>query len=102
MPRIAFVTRILAKPGQRAALKALNETVCAESRKEPGTLVYVMSESAENPDELWYFDVYADQAAFERHCASDAYRNMLAKLGPLVAEVKATPLAPFAAVNFDA
>ena len=101
MTRIAFITRIVAKPGQREALKALNATVCAESRNEPGTLVYVMSQSSENPDEFWYFDVYADKAAFDAHCASDAYKAMLARLGPLVEEVRATPLAPFAAVNFE-
>ncbi|MBM4384946.1 MAG: antibiotic biosynthesis monooxygenase [Deltaproteobacteria bacterium] len=101
MSRIAFVTRIVAKPGKREELRALNESVCAQSRKEPGTLVYVMSQASETADEFWYFDVYADKAAFDTHCASDAYKHMLAKLGPLVAEVKATPLSPFAAVNFE-
>ena len=101
MNRIAFITRILAKPGKRDELRALNESVCAESRNEPGTLVYVMSQSTENLDEFWYFDVYADKAAFDAHCASDAYKSMLANLGALVAEVRATPLAPFAAVNFS-
>ena len=102
MTRIAFVTRIVAKHGKRDELRALNESVCAESRKEPGTLVYVMSQSAENPDEFWYFDVYADKAAFDAHCASGAYKNMLANVGALAEEVRATPLAPFAAVNFQA
>lgn len=100
MARIAFVTRIVAKSGKGEELKALNEAVCAESRNEPGTLVYVMSRSTENPDEFWYFDVYADKAAFDAHCASGAYKAMLARIGPLVEEVRATPLAPFAAVNF--
>ena len=70
MSRPAYITKIVAKPGQREALKKLNESVCIESKKEPGTLVYVMSQSSENPDEFWYFDCYADQKAFELHCAS--------------------------------
>jgi quinol monooxygenase YgiN len=101
MPRLAFVTKIVAKPGQREALKRLNEGMCAQSRSEPGTLVYVMSQARENPDEFWYFDVYADQAAFDEHCASAVYRDMIAKLGGLAAEIEGHPLAPFAAVGFD-
>lgn len=101
MPRLAFVTKIVAKPGQRDALKRLNEGMCAESRKEPGTLVYVMSQSAKNPDEFWYFDVYADQTAFDTHCASAVYHDMISKLGGLAAEIQGTPLNPFAAVGFE-
>lgn len=101
MSRPAWITKIVAKPGQREALKKLNESVCAESRKEPGTLVYVMSQSSENPDEFWYFDVYADQQAFDIHCASAPFKHMSSSLAGIVAEVKVTPLSPFAAVNFD-
>jgi quinol monooxygenase YgiN len=101
MARIGFITKIVAKPGKRDALKQLNEGMCAESRREPGTLVYVMSQSTQNPDEFWYFDVYADSAAFDEHCASAVYQDMLAKIGDLAAEIQATPLAPFAAVGFE-
>lgn len=102
MPRIAFITKSVAKPGQREALKQLNEGMCAESRKEAGTLVYVMSQSAQNLDEFWYFDVYADQPAFETHCASAVYQEMISKIGSLAGEIQATPLAPFAAVDLEA
>lgn len=101
MSRPAFITKIVAKPGCREALKKLNESVCAESKKEPGTLVYVMSQSSENPDEFWYFDCYADQKAFELHCASAPFKHMTASLEGIVAEVQVTPLSPFASVNFD-
>lgn len=101
MSRPAFITKIVARPGQREALKQLNESVCIESKKEPGTLVYVMSQSSENPDEFWYFDCYADQKAFELHCASAPFKHMSASLADIVAEVQVTPLTPFAAVNFD-
>ena len=101
MSRPAFITKIVAKPGCREALKKLSESVCAESKKEPGTLVYVMSQSSENPDEFWYFDCYADQKAFELHCASAPFKHMTASLEGIVAEVQVTPLMPFASVNFD-
>jgi len=101
VPRLAFVTKIVAKPGQRDALKRLNLEICSESRREPGTLVYVMSQSKANPDEFWYFDVYADQQALEAHCASAVYRDMIEKLPGLAAEIQGTPLEPFAAVGFE-
>ena len=101
MSRPAFITKIVAKPGKREELKKLNESVCVESKQEPGTLVYVMSQSSENPDEFWYFDCYADQQAFELHCASAPFKHMSASLADIVADVKVTTLSPFAAVNFD-
>ena len=85
MSRPAFITKIVAKPGKREELKKLNESVCVESKQEPGTLVYVMSQSSENPDEFWYFDCYADQKAFEVHCASAPFKHMTASLGDIVA-----------------
>ena len=90
MSRPAYITKIIAKPGKRDELKKLNESVCIESKKEPGTLVYVMSQSSENPDEFWYFDCYADQQAFELHCASAPFKHMSASLAGIVTFTSAT------------
>lgn len=97
MSYIGFITRLVARPGKRDELIALNREMCAVSQREPGTLVYVMSQNADDPDELWYFDVYADQAAFETHCSGDVYQRMMTSIGDLAGDISATRLTPFAA-----
>jgi quinol monooxygenase YgiN len=101
MALVSFITKIKAKPGKGAALEALNREMCGVSEGEPGTLVYCMSRSSEDVEEFWYFDVYADQAAFELHCASPTYKKMIAEIGDYAEEMEATRLEPFVAKGLD-
>ena len=102
MALVSFITKVRAKPGKSAALEALNREMCAVSEGEPGTLVYYMSRASEDANEFWYFDVYADEAAFEVHCASETYKKMIAEIGDYAEEMEATRLDPFVAKGLDA
>lgn len=43
------------------------ETVPEIAKHEPGTLAYTVHEVAGQPDERVFYELYADQAAFEAH-----------------------------------
>ena len=84
-----------AHPGRRAALlEVLRELVDAAAVDEPGTLVYVMHEAADDPDTVVSYELFADEAALDAHKASAAVAAVMPRLGPLVAEGSFRRLAP--------
>ncbi len=84
-----------AHPGRRAALlEVLRELVDAAAVDEPGTLVYVMHEAADDPDTIVSYELFADEAALDAHKASAAVAAVMPRLGPLVAEGSFRRLAP--------
>ena len=84
-----------AHPGRRAELlELLRELVDAASAGEPGTLVYVMHEAADDPDTVVSYELFADEAALETHKASPVVVGVMPRLGPLVAEGSFRRLTP--------
>ena len=84
-----------AHPGRRAALlEVLRELVDAAAVDEPGTLVYVMHEAADDPDTVVSYELFADEAALDAHKASPAVAAVMPRLGPLVAEGSFRRLSP--------
>ena len=84
-----------AHPGRRAALlEVLRELVDAAAVDEPGTLVYVMHEAADDPDTVVSYELFADEAALDAHKASPAVAAVMPRLGPLIAEGSFRRLAP--------
>ena len=84
-----------AHPGRRAALlEVLRELVDAAAVDEPGTLVYVMHEAADDPDTVVSYELFADEAALDAHKASPAVAAVMPRLGPLVVEGSFRRLAP--------
>ena len=84
-----------AQPGKRAELlELLRELVDAAAADEPGTLVYVMHEAADDPDTVVSYELFADEAALEAHKASPVVAAVMPRLGPLVADRSFRRLTP--------
>lgn len=64
---LLLTVKINAKPGKGADLAALLEEMVVEGRKEPGVLSYDPYRSIEQPDTVFMYEVYQDQAALELH-----------------------------------
>jgi quinol monooxygenase YgiN len=76
-----------AQPGRRAELlEALRELVDAAAADEPGTLVYVMHEAADDPDVVVSYELFADEAALDVHRDSAAVAAVMPRLRSLMAE----------------
>jgi len=76
-----------AHPGRRAELlEVLRDLVDAAAAAEPGTLVYVMHEAADDPDVVVSYELFADEAALAAHRDSAVVAAVIPRLNALVAE----------------
>ncbi|WVW81129.1 hypothetical protein I302_103120 [Kwoniella bestiolae CBS 10118] len=72
---MAFVTLITlwCKEGQRENLiYHINQIKKEVQEKEPGTTKYFMGTSEEDPNEIWVWEEYEDEAAHEIHSRNEA------------------------------
>jgi quinol monooxygenase YgiN len=62
---------------------------------EPGTEIHVIHQAVDNPDVVFFYELYTDKAAHDAHGQGAALKAVLPKLGGLVAGppevVQATP-----------
>jgi (4S)-4-hydroxy-5-phosphonooxypentane-2,3-dione isomerase len=86
MPKVALLSRVKAKEGKAEELIAAFQPVFELVEQEPGTLVYVLHRSKDDPDLFWVTELYTDDDAFAAHRQSDAMANATPTLGELIAE----------------
>jgi len=85
MAKVAAVVRLTAAPGKRGELIATLGALVKAVAGEPGTEVYAMHTERDSPDAVWFYELYADDAAFATHSGSDAMKEVGPKLAGLVA-----------------
>ncbi len=66
------------------ALEAIGKMVAAVKANEPGCLVYTASRGQVNARELYFFEIYESQEAFEAHRKTDHMREMQAAMDGLI------------------
>ncbi len=86
MPTVSLLAKVTAQEGKGDELVAAFEPLIEQVRNEPGTLLYVMNRSKENPDVFWTYELYTDDDAFGAHGSSDAMAKVGPTLGPLIAD----------------
>ena len=86
MPRVALFSRVTVKEGKAEELIAAFRPVFEQVEKEPGTLLYVLHRSRDDPGLFWVSELYADDDAFAAHSGSDAMAAATPVLGELIAE----------------
>jgi quinol monooxygenase YgiN len=84
MPEIATIVRITAAEGKRPDALAVFAKLVAATEDEPGTLQYVLHEDAGDPNVIWFYERYADQAAMDAHMGSSAMAEVVGSLGGLL------------------
>ena len=78
-----IVAFLAARPGKTEALKALLETMVAQSRQEPGNLRYDLWRDQADPGRFVLDELYADNAAVAAHRQSPYFKDYLARIGDL-------------------
>jgi (4S)-4-hydroxy-5-phosphonooxypentane-2,3-dione isomerase len=86
LAQVAIVAHVTVKEGRAEEYIAAFTPLLDQARKEPGTLLYALHRSKDNPYMFWTTELYADDAAFEAHRASDVH----AAATPVFTEVIAT------------
>jgi (4S)-4-hydroxy-5-phosphonooxypentane-2,3-dione isomerase len=81
--RIAIVARVRVKDGRVDDYLAAFEPLLEQVEQEPGTLMYLVQRSKDDPQLFWTSELYADEAAFESHGSSEVH----AAAAPLFNEV---------------
>ena len=73
MPKIAVTARVRVKQGRAADYLAAFGPLLEQADKEPGTLLYTVLRSSNDPDLFWTSEIYADEAAFATHQSGEAH-----------------------------
>jgi (4S)-4-hydroxy-5-phosphonooxypentane-2,3-dione isomerase len=73
VPQVAIAARVTVKDGKAEQYIAAFAPLLEQARKEPGTLFYAIHRSKDDPHVFWTTEIYADDAAFAAHGASDVH-----------------------------
>ncbi|MCU1361001.1 MAG: hypothetical protein JWN99_2290 [Ilumatobacteraceae bacterium] len=83
--QVAVFAKLPAAPGKRDELAQAFRAAIASADAEGGTTHYILHNDAKDPDVLWVYERYTDQAAFEAHSAAPGLRALGSQLAPLMA-----------------
>lgn len=73
MSHVAIVARVTVKEGKADEYVAAFAPLLEQAEKEPGTLLYAVHRSKDDPSVFWTTEVYADDDAFAAHSASEVH-----------------------------
>jgi len=82
---VAIVARVTVKEGRTEQYLAAFAPLLEQARQEPGTLLYALHRSKDDPHVFWTTEVYADDAAFAAHTASDVHAAATPAFSELIA-----------------
>jgi quinol monooxygenase YgiN len=86
MAKVAVTARARAKEGRAEELIAAFGALLEQVESEPGTLLYAVNRSTDDPHLFWVYELYTDGDAFAAHSRSDAMAAAGPVLGELIAE----------------
>jgi quinol monooxygenase YgiN len=70
---VAIVARVTVRKDRTEEYIAAVAPLLEQVEKEPGTLLYALHRSKDDPHTFWTTEVYADDDAFAAHSASKAH-----------------------------
>jgi (4S)-4-hydroxy-5-phosphonooxypentane-2,3-dione isomerase len=70
---VAIVARVTVKEGKADEYIAAFAPLLEQAEKEPGTLLYAVHRSKDDPHVFWTTEVYADDDAFAVHRTSEIH-----------------------------
>ena len=89
------IAELVAVPGKESELRDLLVPFANSSRKEPGCEIYTLLEVQTEPGRFLTFERWSDKAALEVHMTTPAIKEIVPKLGPVLAK-------PFTQLFLDA
>ena len=73
MSHVSIVARVTVKEGRADEYLAAFAPLLEQAEKEPGTLLYAVHRSNDDPHVFWTTEVYASDDAFAAHSASKVH-----------------------------
>jgi autoinducer 2-degrading protein len=99
--QVAILARVTVREGKAGQYLAALVPLLEQARKEPGTLLYAVHRSADDPQMFWTTEIYADQAAFAAHRATEAHAAAEPALTDLIATADVTTGETVMATSLD-
>ncbi|MFQ5764258.1 MAG: putative quinol monooxygenase [Rhodospirillales bacterium] len=85
MSRFAIFVTIKLKPGTADAFRPLIlENAAAAVREEPDCHQFDVMTAEDDPDTFYFYEVYADAQALDRHRDTAHYQNYMAQGGDMI------------------
>lgn len=66
----------IAKEGEADAVADAVQRLAGPSKQEPGVLLYQAHRDPENPNVFFFYEQYADEAAYQAHVESDHFKEL--------------------------
>ncbi|QXH36486.1 putative quinol monooxygenase [Pseudomonas muyukensis] len=75
------------KPGSADAfLSAIQANAAASVATEPGCLVFDVAQDRDDPDVIYLYEIYQDDAAYDAHTQTAHFRDSRPLVEPLIVE----------------
>jgi quinol monooxygenase YgiN len=81
---VSVIAKLTAKEGKRDELVRRLGDLLPVVNEEPGTLVYSIHVSTTEPEVIYFFELYTDQAALAAHGSSEGMKKAGAGMGDLL------------------
>jgi len=85
MAHIAIVARVTVKEGKTDEYIAAFAPLLEQAGKEPGTLLYAVNRSKDDPRVFWTTEIYTDDAALGAHSSSEVHAAASSVFAELIA-----------------
>jgi quinol monooxygenase YgiN len=84
MAEIAMVVKLTAVEGKVDELLEVAAKLVAGTEGEDGTLQYVVHTDTADPNAIWFYERYADQAALDTHAGSTTMADAMGSFAGLL------------------
>jgi quinol monooxygenase YgiN len=86
MAKVSMLAKVRTHDGKGDELVAAFRGLFDAVAQEPGTELYVLNRSKDDPNVFWFYELYTDNDALGAHSTSDAMAKAAPAFGPLIAE----------------
>jgi autoinducer 2-degrading protein len=101
MAKVSMLAKFKVHEGKGEELIAAFSALFDQVDKEPGTEIYALNRSKDDPNVFWFYELYTDLDALGAHGSSDVMANAAAAFGPLIAESELIMSEPVLAKGVD-
>jgi quinol monooxygenase YgiN len=82
--KVAVVAKLLVQPGKLDEAVAVLGRLIDAANGEAGTEMYVLHTAKDDPEAVWFYELYTDDEALGAHSTSPAMSAVFGDLGPLL------------------
>ena len=75
--KLAFTVTWEARDGEARAAAEIIARFAPEARKEPGLELLMVNQSASDPRQFLFYEVFTDEAAFQAHQETPHFKTMI-------------------------